>query len=281
MCARPLVLAHRGASAYAPENTFAAFDLALEMNAPALETDVRRTADGQLVLLHDERVDRTTDGQGRVADLTLAELKGLDAGSWLGAQFAGQTVPTVEEFLLRYGGRVGIRLEVKAPEVEEELFGLVRGAGLEGKVEYSSFAYVSVVKLGALTPRPRVGHLISAVDDVAIQAAVAAGARFLSVKAAALNAEMMAAGRAAGLEVGAWGVDDDSLPGQDDRARRGRLHHQLARPSPAPGLAEHAPQVLADLLAGGKPHPGQALGYTPRSGPACPGGRGAVAGGGW
>lgn len=71
---RPLVFAHRGASAYAPENTFAAFDLAVEMGATAIETDVQATADGHLVLLHDSRLDRTTDGHGTPAEHTLAEL---------------------------------------------------------------------------------------------------------------------------------------------------------------------------------------------------------------
>src|SRR3954447_960778 len=86
---RTLVLGHRGASAYAPENTFAAFDLAMELGADGIETDVRVTRDGVLVLLHDETVDRTTDGTGLVAELCRAELDALDAGSWFEAAYAG------------------------------------------------------------------------------------------------------------------------------------------------------------------------------------------------
>lgn len=211
MCARPLVLAHRGASAYAPENTFAAFDLALEMGASAFEADVQATSDGHLILLHDERVDRTTNGTGRVADLTLAEVHVLDAGSWFGPQFAGARIPTAEAFLARYGRRVLIRLEVKAQGIEAQLLDLVRAANLLSDVEFSSFSWESVEKLRSLSPEARVGWLIQAVDAEAIRRATSVGACFLSAKASSLTPEAIRDGRAAGLEVGAWGVDDDQL----------------------------------------------------------------------
>src|ERR671934_1125696 len=92
---RPYMLAHRGASAYAPENTFAAFERALALRADGIETDVRASKDGQLVLVHDERVDRTTDGEGRVSDLSFAELQELDAGASFNPRFAGERIPTV------------------------------------------------------------------------------------------------------------------------------------------------------------------------------------------
>src|SRR5438045_7294678 len=109
---RPYVLAHRGASGYAPENTFAAFDRAIEMGAPGAETDVRATADGVLVLLHDRMLDRTTNGRGPVTEMAFAELQRLDAGSWMDPRFAGERVPTAEAFLRRYGGRLALTVEV-------------------------------------------------------------------------------------------------------------------------------------------------------------------------
>lgn len=211
MSAPPLVLAHRGASAYAPENTTAAFDLALAMGAPAIETDIRATADRRLVLLHDARVDRTTDGQGLVADLTLAQVQALDAGSWFGPRFAGQRIPTVEDLLDGYGGRVLIRLELKAPDIEAQVVSLVKAANLLAEVEFSSFSWESVARLCALAPEARVGHLIQTVDREAIGRATSAGVRFLSARAGTLTAEAIHEGRAAGLEVGAWGVDNDQL----------------------------------------------------------------------
>ena len=80
----PLVIAHRGSSAYAPENTLAAFQLAAEQGADAIELDVDLTRDGQVVVMHDATIDRTTDGHGRVGDLTLEEIRRADAGAWSG-----------------------------------------------------------------------------------------------------------------------------------------------------------------------------------------------------
>ena len=92
--------AHRGASGYFPENTMLAFMKAVEMGCDGIETDVQMTRDGVLVLIHDERIDRTTNGYGLVKDYSYAELCRLDAGSWFGARFAGTKIPTVGELLL-------------------------------------------------------------------------------------------------------------------------------------------------------------------------------------
>src|SRR5262249_19724348 len=95
---RPLIVAHRGLLRHAPENTLANFRACLELRL-GFEFDVQATKDGRLVCIHDSAVDRTTNGTGRVADLTLAGIQGLDAGSWFDPKFAGQKVPTVEEVL--------------------------------------------------------------------------------------------------------------------------------------------------------------------------------------
>lgn len=107
-------VAHRGATGYAPENTIAAFDLAVEMKADYIEIDVQRSKDGELVLIHDTTVDRTTDGTGKVGDLTFEQLRSLDAGSWFGEQFEGEKIPTFDEILDRYHGKVGILVEMKS-----------------------------------------------------------------------------------------------------------------------------------------------------------------------
>jgi glycerophosphoryl diester phosphodiesterase len=96
--------AHRGDNHCAPENTLPAFELALAKGAHQIEFDVRTTADGQLVILHDETVDRTTNGSGAVGDLTFAQVRALDAGSWFGEQFAGVQIPTLAEVLSLMGG---------------------------------------------------------------------------------------------------------------------------------------------------------------------------------
>jgi glycerophosphoryl diester phosphodiesterase len=109
-----IVVGHRGAKRFAPENTLAAYDRAIEMGARVVEMDVRMTADGHFIVMHDARVDRTTDGRGPVARLTLAEIKALDAGSWFAPEFAGERVPTLREALHHVKGRAGVDIDFKA-----------------------------------------------------------------------------------------------------------------------------------------------------------------------
>ncbi len=94
-----LIIAHRGASGHAPENTLAAFRKAVAQGATFIETDLQLSRDVRLVAIHDATVNRTTNGQGSVQDMTLADLRRLDAGSWFGSEFTGERIPTLEEIL--------------------------------------------------------------------------------------------------------------------------------------------------------------------------------------
>jgi glycerophosphoryl diester phosphodiesterase len=136
-----MVIAHRGASSYAPENTLAAFDLALDLGYGHLELDVDLTRDGHIIVMHDETVDRTTNGTEPVRSQTLAELRALDAGAWFGAQFAGERVPTFAEVLERYRGRVHLHTELKgrAPRLASGTADLVREYGMVEHVTVTSF----------------------------------------------------------------------------------------------------------------------------------------------
>ena len=109
-----VVAAHRGASRYAPENTLSACEKAMSMGAMAIELDVHLTSDGQLVVIHDARVDRTTSGTGGVAELSAVEVAALDAGSWRSPEFAGERVPTLEQVLRLTAGRARLNIEIKA-----------------------------------------------------------------------------------------------------------------------------------------------------------------------
>ncbi len=116
------VAAHRGASGSTPENTIAAFREAVRLGAHQIELDVRATADGQLVIVHDASVDRTTNGRGRVSRLTLDQLRRLDAGSWKGRRFRGERIPTLVEALRVLPRNVWLNLHVKGePWVAEEV----------------------------------------------------------------------------------------------------------------------------------------------------------------
>ncbi|QED49476.1 glycerophosphodiester phosphodiesterase [Cytobacillus dafuensis] len=162
-------VAHRGATAYAPENTIAGFDLAVEMKADYIEIDVQRSKDGELVVIHDTTVDRTTDGTGKVGDLTIEQLRSLDAGSWKGEQFAGERIPTFEEILDRYHGKVGILIELKAPElypgIEEQVAEALKDRNLDKpqneKIIIQSFNFESMKKMDQILPKVPIGVLTS------------------------------------------------------------------------------------------------------------------------
>ncbi len=104
------IIAHRGDSANAPDNTIAAFDSALQKGFSHFETDVQLTKDGQCVILHDETLGRTNNGEGAAAEHTLAELQALDAGAWFSAQYAGERIPPLDAVLIRYQDRAHIHL---------------------------------------------------------------------------------------------------------------------------------------------------------------------------
>ena len=114
---RILSIAHRGASSVAPENTIAAFRKALDLRADALECDIHQTKDGHLVILHDDRVNRTTNGSGSVGEMSLEEIRRLDAGSWFDPKFKNEKVLTFQEAIDLVKGKAGIYPETKAPDV--------------------------------------------------------------------------------------------------------------------------------------------------------------------
>jgi glycerophosphoryl diester phosphodiesterase len=162
------IIAHRGASGHAPEHTFAAYDRAVAMGADYLEQDLQVTADGELVVMHDPTLDRTTDGSGPVAAHTLEQIQQLDAGSWFGPEFAGERVPTLDQVLTRYGHAQRYYIETKAPEIEERLVallarhGLIEPAAATWQVLIQSFSQASLRTIERLEPRlPRI-QLVSA-----------------------------------------------------------------------------------------------------------------------
>jgi glycerophosphoryl diester phosphodiesterase len=142
-----LVIAHRGFSGAAPENTLAAFRKAIEIGCDMIELDVHLTRDGQVVVIHDESLERTTNGRGKVKDYTLAQLKKLDAGSWFSSQFSGEQIPTLKEVLQLAKGKVPVCLEIKTKNLDllsirdlaDKAWAEVRNAGMENQVIFFSF----------------------------------------------------------------------------------------------------------------------------------------------
>ncbi len=144
---KPMVVAHRGLSGKAPENTIAAFARALDAGVSMIEFDVQITRDGRIVVIHDNTVNRTTDGTGNVSDYTLGELKKLDAGAWFDKKFTGERIPTLEEALELISPKAWINIEIKSTRVirksdtniTDSTLDIVREMGLLDRVLFSSF----------------------------------------------------------------------------------------------------------------------------------------------
>jgi glycerophosphoryl diester phosphodiesterase len=161
---QPLILAHRGSSVYAPENTLAAFELAVLQGAPAVELDAKLTADGEIIVIHDATVDRTTNGTGKVSEYTLAELQELDAGGWFGPCFNGEKVPSLRQVFECLRDRVYINVELTnyatpADALIERVVNLIAELGIADQILFSSFSWKNITKARKLMPEIPCGLL--------------------------------------------------------------------------------------------------------------------------
>ena len=149
------IIAHRGASAYYPENTIPSFEGTIAMGADMVELDVQLTSDREVVIFHDEKLSRCTDGRGRIADYTLASLKKLDAGSWFARKFKNTKIPTLAEVLDICKNRIAVNIEIKTEAVdkiisggiEERCLKIVEQKGMKKHVVFSSFDPRAIVHL--------------------------------------------------------------------------------------------------------------------------------------
>src|SRR5215207_4291693 len=154
---QPVIFAHRGASAHAPENTLAAFELALAQNADAIELDVKLSADGVAVVIHDPTVDRTTGSHGQVKDLSFKQLRSLDAGGFFSEKYRGEKIPSLEEVFEAVGKRTFINVELtnystQRDALVERVCLLVKQFGLQNHVMFSSFFASNLSKARAYLP---------------------------------------------------------------------------------------------------------------------------------
>ncbi len=214
-----LILAHRGASAEAPENTMAAFDLALRQGADGIELDVRLSADGVPMVIHDARLDRTTTGVGRVDELSSRELRRLDAGSRFNerhparakARFRGQRIPLLAEVLawMKEGGCVAY-VELKRNRgrsgIEEKVLKAIQDAGLTDKVVVISFYPPALERMRELDNGIALG-LDCTRPLLAIRRAESAGARVVLPLGALVTSQFVRRAHAQGLQVAPWGAE--------------------------------------------------------------------------
>jgi glycerophosphoryl diester phosphodiesterase len=159
---KPIIFAHRGASAYAPENTMAAFKKALELGSGGIELDVHMTKDGQIVVIHDETIDRTSDGRGKVRDMTLPELLQYDFGSWFSDDYVGERIPTLEqvmEYLHDWDGILNIEIKEADTGVESAVIALINKYGMRDRVIISSFDHYVLVNVNKIDDCIKTGAL--------------------------------------------------------------------------------------------------------------------------
>ncbi|GAA2295649.1 hydrolase [Nonomuraea roseoviolacea subsp. roseoviolacea] len=246
---RPLAVAHRGASAYAPENTLAAFELAAEQGADLYELDVQETRDHRLVLMHDTTLARTTDAERvfpgrapwRVSGLSLAEIRKLDAGSWFGGDFAGERVPTLAETLSAMDGSgMGLLLEIKAPHlypgIEARIAAELRRhpAWLEpGRLVVQSFDWDSIRRFHALMPDVPVGLL--GTPSVGRLAELSRFVDQINPPYQDITSDYVRRVHARGMRVLTWTVDDPAV-------MRRLLGHGVD------GVISNRPDVARDVL---------------------------------
>ena len=206
-----LVIAHRGASGYAPENTLAAFRRAIVLGATFIETDLQLSRDARFVAIHDDSVERTTNGKGRVHDLPLAELRRLDAGSWFGSEFSGEQIPTLEEILdFSKKHDVVFYLEVKPGAAwggEHALVGALRESGEIPRTVVISFNGTILQKLRQIEPTLMTGLLYDGQLDRPVDEAIEVGARQLCVRGDLVTPALLADSRKKDLQVVCWTVN--------------------------------------------------------------------------
>lgn len=213
------IIAHRGASGYAPENTMAAFRRAVEMGATEVETDVGFTKDGRLLLLHDDTLDRTTNGHGRPEDFTWAELQELDAGSWHDPRlswdrdYRGERLICLDHLLDAFGARLTYHIELKRPTpgLPEAVVAALRQRGLSANAFLFSIEdEAGLIRAKLLDPRLRIAwapeQLLSDDPRRAVEQCVANGFTMITLNSTNQSRELVQFAQGHGLEARSSGI---------------------------------------------------------------------------
>ena len=213
---RPIICAHRGVSAHYPENTLVAIEQACDIGALQTEIDVRKTRDGHIVVMHDEAVDRTTNGTGAVSELTLEEIRALDAGSWKGESHAGERVPTLTEVLELCNSRgMFLCVEIKQYDIAPDVVRLIEEAGAVADCIVISFNFDTVAKVRQCNARIATGFLTASIPpgelDGLLDRVLEHGIPVVSALFTQVTPEVVSHCRLRGITLYAWTLDDVEL----------------------------------------------------------------------
>lgn len=209
-------IAHRGASGIAPENTISAFNKAIEIGVDAIEIDLHGTSDGEVVVIHDSSLERTTNMCDQIKQTTLKNIKQADAGSWFHPQFKGETIPTLEEALVCIAGKTIAVLEIKDPSITEPVVQKIVEVNLLDRVVIISFNISDLHTVRAIEPRIPTGWLIGSNnghrDPIQLcQKVCAVGCSLLNVNHLLITEEFADEVRRRGISLWTWTVDDIDL----------------------------------------------------------------------
>jgi glycerophosphoryl diester phosphodiesterase len=212
-----LCVAHRGFSSIAPENTMAAFLMAMERpEVQWMELDVQLSRDGVPVVIHDFTVDRTTNGKGLVRETDWADLQRLDAGAWKNRSYKGERIPALSELLDRSCGRVRLNIELKTqgdmyPGLPAAVIHEVRKRHMQNDVVITSFEPAALIEVKKLAPEIQTGLIIDARPGDLLTALRQMNCTFLSIGYTNVDKSLMNEMRSAGIRVMAWTVDDKTI----------------------------------------------------------------------
>src|SRR5271156_1860304 len=209
---KPWVIAHRGASGHAPENTRAAFERAVALGAGFIETDLHLTRDARFVAIHDSTLERTTNGKGNVTDLTLAEIRKRDAGMWFDREFMGQRIPTLEE-VLEFGAKhdVIFYLELKyeaAWGMHHSLIGALQKSGGAARSIIISSSEPTLTGVRQVDSTAMMGLIFDEASQDYAKAGIELGVRQLCPNYSLVTPEMVEQAHRLDLQVATWTVDD-------------------------------------------------------------------------
>lgn len=203
--------AHRGASAYAPENTLSSFYLGLLQGANGIETDVQRTKDGVLVLFHDDTLDRVTDGTGALSDYTFEELKTIKVYGNSVTHFYDRIV-ALREFLEKFSCYdINFAIELKGEGVEADTLSMIKEFGVFDRTTFTSFNFEYIKKIKEIDSTARVGWLTENPGEEETEKLLAIGGEEMSPKAECVTEDMVKRLKEQGLGIRAWGVFNVSL----------------------------------------------------------------------
>jgi glycerophosphoryl diester phosphodiesterase len=204
-----LVIAHRGASRAAPENTLAALSKAIEFGADYAECDIFLTKDGEIVLFHDEEMDRTTGKEGMIWDYTLAQLKALEVGSWFKEEFKGEPIPTLREAIRLAKGKIKLNIEVKSPKgsdlkIAQKVVDIIQAEGIEEECMVTSFERSIIVKVKELAPNLVTGFIF---DEEYPQDIFAGNWKYVCAKRNIVDESFVQKARQKGKNIFVWTVN--------------------------------------------------------------------------